>query len=205
MKSKILIVLAVLGLFYIAGSLSAGGTGGTDALVCPLSTVSQADCRLCGDGEASPRHYDGQSPMILLCLNTWEYTELRLFGQETSDHFTLSGSTSGNPCGWYIMANPARHTAGVTLIYGDASAVSFDRLAEQLCQDCLNEVFQIMTAWPPEDGCPRCALLMDTDSGALYPVSSSLTEYYINDFWVHIDHNAAERRDQVYLVWNPIS
>lgn len=201
MKYKILIVLSVLGLLYVAGSIAVGGDGDGTALVCPPSTISQADCRLCGD--TGPIQNGGEGAIVLLCLNTWEYKELRLYGPDAPDHFTLSNNTDPNSCAWHIVADPVRHTADVTITFGEASAVSFDRMAGQLCQDCLDKVFRTVTEWLTEEERPRCALLMDTDSGTLYPVSSGLMEYYINDFWVHIEHDEAEDRDRVYLVHNP--
>lgn len=198
MKSKILIVLTVLALLYIAGSIAVGGDEDGPVLVCPTSAVSQADCRLCGDSGAAKN-----GGMGLLCLNTWAYEELRLWGTDTHDHFTLSSNMDPDACAWNIMTNPARHTADVTITYGKSPEVSFDRLAEQLCQDCLDQVFRTATEWLGKEERPRCALLMDADSGTLYPVSAGLTGYYINDFWVHIDPGEAENRTRVYLIYNP--
>ena len=211
MKYRLLSFFIAL-LLLLSGCSAQANTGEAE-LVCPTSSVAQADCRLCGDADVSLAScYDGQGPIVLLCLNTWVYGEIPLYEYdsagdpiETPGHFLMSKNVDREHCGWDVAADPDRHTADVTISYGDRSELSFDTLAGQLCQDCLEQVFEAVTAWRGDGEPLRCAVLMDPESGSLYPVASGLVGYYIGDFWVHIEHDREENRDRVYLVYNPIA
>jgi hypothetical protein len=44
---------------------------------------------------------------------------------------------------------------------------------------------------------------MDTETDELYGISSRTVSCYLDDFWLHIDHDRDNNTDTAYLVYNP--
>ncbi|MFQ7053928.1 MAG: hypothetical protein ACLRRF_07975 [Clostridium fessum] len=88
-----------------------------------------------------------------------------------------------------VASDPIRHTATVTLTYGDNSILDPERVSAQLCQECFKKVADAL--WPTgfeKDWTYHCDVLMNMETEDIYPISSTITKCSIDDFWLHIDH-----------------
>jgi hypothetical protein len=173
-----------------------------------LSTTDKENCYLCGSNRPSILdYYKKTNSIVLLCLNTWSVGDTRLFDyDDTENHYGMSIDSHGeNECSWMVSYNPSRRDATVTLSYGENSVINPETLASQLCQDCLNKVSDALH-WvfdDDEDWTYHCDIFMDTETDELYGISSRVISCYMDDFWLHIDHDRDNNKDTAYLVYNP--
>lgn len=178
-----------------------------------VSMTDKENCFLCGSNRPGIfDYYKKDGCIALVCLNTWniadtnvyEYDDRGRIVEEPSGFRTNINTHGENECSWMVASDPVRHTATVTLTYGDNSILDPERVSAQLCQDCFKKVVDAL--WPAgfeEDWTYHCDVLMNMETEDIYPISSTITKCSIDDFWLHIDHEQENNRDTVYLVYNP--
>lgn len=179
----------------------------------PTSTITSEECYLCGSNQHGLwKYYEKQSSIIVLCLNTWSIGETRLFEYndegnivDSSEHMTMTMDSHGEgECRWSFNSDPNRHTCDIELSYDEKSVLDPETLASQLCQACLDKVYDAIYDWDFEkDEKHYCDVLVDMATSEIYPISTNIVCYYIGDFWVHIDHDEDQMKDNVYIIYNP--
>jgi hypothetical protein len=178
-----------------------------------ISTTDKENCYLCGSNRPSILdYYKKTNSIVLLCLNTWSVGDTRLYEYDDNGNLaenpkhsgTLIDSHGENECSWMVSYNPTRHNATVTLSYGENSVINPETLAGQLCQDCLDKVSDaLFWDYKDNDWTYHCDIFMDTETDELYGISSRTVSCYLDDFWLHIDHDRDNNTDTAYLVYNP--
>lgn len=179
----------------------------------PVSSCSQEKCYLCGSNRPDILDfYDSPETVVVLCLNTWNVGDTRLYelddyGNPVSDvgHTTMSHDSHGEGnCRWSFFSDPERHTCDLAISYGDGAELNPETLSGQLCQDCLDRIYDTVFSWGyDEEEVYHCDILMDVSENEFYSLSPNMVGYYINDYWVHIEHDKENGEDSVYLIYNP--
>lgn len=93
-------------------------------------------------------YYKKDGCIALVCLNTWniadtnvyEYDDRGRIEEEPSGFSTNINTHGANECSWMVASDPIRHTATVTLTYGDNSILDPERVSAQLCQECFKKL-----------------------------------------------------------------
>lgn len=175
----------------------------------PLSRTEK--CIMCElTGSFVPENED--DTIKIMCLNTWAVGDLRLFEyDELGNDIGYSGakimtsdSHGEGECRWTFWSNTGRHTCDITITYGEESILDPHELAMQLCQECLDQIVDtVFDNETTQNKIYHCDVLWDLSTNEIHPISPDVTGYYIQDFWVHIDHHDEYDIDSVYIVYNP--
>ena len=120
-----------------------------------VSMTDKDNCFLCGSNRPGIfDYYKKDGCIALVCLNTWniadtnvyEYDDRGRIEEEPSGFSTNINTHGANECSWMVASDPIRHTATVTLTYGDNSILDPERVSAQLCQECFKKVADAL--WP---------------------------------------------------------
>ena len=163
--------------------------------------ASQSECYLCGSGRPDVwDYYEEEGGLVLLCLNSWTIGEITLENDrdESEEYSTMSDDTNGEDrCRWITRSEPAQQKCHIEIYYGKKSVLDLKALKKRLCRECYDKVLK--AALESGTGIKQyCSVLMDMESGELYPISSS-TEYFIRDYQVRIEHKKEKKEADVQI------
>ena len=203
-KRKFFLSLCIifLGSLFLANKVMAN-----PSLILPTSRISPEECYLCGPNRPFDIIERPHDTIMLLCLNTWELGDTRMFDyDENGNDANYSGASNlrsislvseyGN---WFFKSNTGYHTCEVKITYSENSNLDPSVLCKQLCNKCLTHVYDKFLDKNNEG---TCSVLYDTATDTIYPISNVTSPYHINDFWILVVNNEENHTDMVYIVNN---
>ena len=164
-----------------------------------------AECYLCGKNRRSMiGHYRGNDDLGIICINQWYIVGLGIRGfEEQSDHNGVQESNRTSSFGtgeggdfFRISQNFSRGISEIEIDYGENSIFDLNAVRDQLCQECLDQLLDVMDCYSleGEEAQPRDLCLIDFQTMELYTLQEHNRSYYIRDYYVQIamDDSRAE-------------
>lgn len=166
------------------------------------STVSEADCFLCGRAEESLMSYYSKKESIgIVHLNGLQISETKVrdFDDDGNELFEQKGLSTtinsfGDGCGSIsISGNPNRGYTNIDVSVTDKDEVDFDIVKEKLCQKCLDKIVDFYEdaanyGETENMGCTGYCLI-DFQTKELYRLSEPYRGYTMGDYCVRYDIN----------------
>ena len=175
------------------------------------SDTSAEDCYLCGDGAESPLFpYWGQNNIALISLNTFAIKPLEINRYDRADGWLIEEYTGvasfavGNNDGGFsasLMQDSDRGYATGSVDFYTDEVLDISKVADFLCEDCLNEIlpFQI-------DGCFGVgAVNLATKEVRIF--EERLGGFGLGDFYIDCDlqdRNSDTHRMDLLIFYCPI-
>lgn len=95
-----------------------------------------------------------------------------------------------------ISQNFSRGISEIEIDYGENSIFDLNAVRDQLCQECLDQLLDVMDCYDleGEEAQPRDLCLIDFQTMELYTLQEHNRSYYIRDYYVQIamDDSGAE-------------
>lgn len=178
------------------------------------SLIAQSECRLCSDelGTDNPTglhlHW-GEKNIAFLNLNTFDnylvgINQYDAFGEiigEKVGYFSSAGLSSKDEGSWlscYTMID--RGFAHGQIVFGKNSKVDPAKLANYLCQTCLNEVMDSFG----RDKAQWDIALVNLETREIEPIRSDMSGFSTWDYYFDYDYNKEKNYISYFLVYCPI-
>lgn len=165
--------------------------------------IEIAECYLCGHNKRSMiGHYRGNDDIGIICINQWYIVGLgvRSFEEQDSigsqNHRTSRFGTGEGGDFFQISQDSSRGISEVEIDYGENSIFDLETVKDQLCQECLDQLLNVLDCYglEGEEAQPRDLCLIDFQTMKLYSLQEHNRSYYIRDYYVqiHMDDSGAE-------------
>lgn len=179
----------------------------------PSSKITTNDCYLCGFNRPFDFIDRPHDTVMILCLKNWCLGDTTMYQYDSdgkdsnySGASILRGSQHGEgECRWSFESNTGYHTCKILIHYDEASQLDPADFSKKLCPSCLEQFYEQIASRCSSDKVLYCDVLYDTASEEVYPISGISSPYRIGDYWIHIDHDAEQLLDEVYIIYNPDS
>lgn len=166
------------------------------------STVSEADCFLCGESaESLMSYYSKKESIGIVHLNTLHISETKVrdfddYGNELfkQEGFSTTINSFGDGYGSVsISGNPNRGYTNIDVSVTEKDEVDFDIVKEKLCQKCLDKIvdfYEDAANYGEKEsiGCTGYCLI-DFQTKELYRLSEPYRGYTLGDYYVQYDIN----------------
>lgn len=212
MCKKMTVFLLILSICLSGCANAKGSVTEENKEVVYTSNLPEAECCICGSNDRSLIDYYRKSGMIgLVCLNTMSISTLdtRTYSNDGTEVLednasTMMTSHGEDECSFYITGMPNRGIFEATVSYGEKSLPDFEKIAEFLCQKCLDKIilmYEDEMGWSDGDGRFPEVCLVDFATNELYTLGEHHVGYWIRDFWVHIDHK--DDKSEIMVIYSP--
>lgn len=157
------------------------------------SNVKPENCYLCGKGKSLMPYYSRFDSIGLVCLNTWQIIDSRIRTfDDNGNPAKKTGSQSSfmtcgeNECTFSSSSSSNRIMAHLTYFYGEGSILNENKLYDEVCQVCLENILEVSNVNSGYSSNIYDAILVDFKERKAYTLFNS-SSYFIRDYYVHID------------------
>lgn len=205
MKKIALYILLFLFLMCGCGSHQASDTADKVALISSTLVSPQNDCFLCGENEnALMTYYSTNAEFGIVDLHSFnvsgiEVNDIQRNIQQNTGIVTKQNNYGKDECSLYVSTYPARRSANICIHYGKNSFLDTDLLCTKICNSCLDKLTESVSDFSLQKA--PC-FLIDFKTDEYYYLSGDTNNFYIRDYFVHID-NENDLTQNIYILYNP--
>lgn len=155
-----------------------------------------AECYLCGKHKRSLMSmFRGKDDLGVICVNDWYVMNMQirdLDGMGGGGFGRMTGAEGA--CSFRTNRNPKRGISKVTVEYGTDSIFDVEKVRGHLCQNCLDQLLEVMDSYGYEEEISgaRDVCLVDFKTLELYSLQKECIVHYIRGYYVQIDGSDEE-------------
>lgn len=155
-----------------------------------------AECYLCGNHNRSLMSmFRGKDGLGVICVNDWYVMDMQILdldGMGGSSFGRMTGAEGS--CSFQTDRNPKRGISEVTVEYGTDSIFNVEKVRGHLCQNCLDQLLEVMDSYgcEGEESGARDVCLVDFETLELYSLQEHYIAHYIRDYYVQVDGSDEE-------------